>query len=74
MYPIGFTSIAGYLERFGHRVKIVNLAARMVHNRRFDVEKKIRGLEVVRLRHLAALAAARPGKYRDRQAGEEISS
>ena len=45
MYPIGFTSIAGYLERFGHRVKIVNLAARMVHNRRFDVEKKIRGLE-----------------------------
>ena len=45
MYPIGFTSIAGYLERFGHRVKIVNLAARMVHNRRFDVEKKIRGLK-----------------------------
>ena len=45
MYPIGFTSIAGYLERFGHRVKIVNLAARMVHNRRFDAEKKIRGLK-----------------------------
>jgi B12-binding domain/radical SAM domain protein len=45
MYPIGFTSIAGYLERFGHRVKIVNLAARMVHDRRFDVEKKIRSLK-----------------------------
>ena len=44
MYPIGFTSIAGYLERFGYSVKIVNLAARMLHNRRFDVEKKIRGL------------------------------
>ena len=45
MYPIGFTSIAGHLERYGHRVKIVNLAARMLHNRRFDVEKKIRGLQ-----------------------------
>lgn len=44
MYPIGFTSIAGFLERFGYRVKIVNLAARMLHDRRFDVEKKIRGL------------------------------
>ena len=40
MYPIGFTSIAGHLERSGYRVKIVNLAARMLHNRRFDVEKK----------------------------------
>jgi B12-binding domain/radical SAM domain protein len=45
MYPIGLTSIAGYLERFGHRVKLVNLAARMLHNRRFDVEKKIRSLQ-----------------------------
>jgi B12-binding domain/radical SAM domain protein len=45
MYPIGLTSIAGYLERFGHRVKIVNLAVRMLHSRRFDVEKKIRGLQ-----------------------------
>src|ERR1035437_8996865 len=45
MYSIGLTSIAGYLERFGYRVKIVNLAARMLHNRRFDVEKKIRRLQ-----------------------------
>ena len=45
MYPIGFTSIAGYLERFGFRVKIVNLAARMIRDRRFDVEKKIRSLQ-----------------------------
>lgn len=45
MYPIGLTSIAGYLERFGFRVKIVNLAARMLHNRRFNVEKKIRSLQ-----------------------------
>ncbi len=45
MYPIGFTSIGGYLERFGYRVKIVNLAARMLMDRAFDVEQKIRGLE-----------------------------
>jgi B12-binding domain/radical SAM domain protein len=45
MYAIGLTSIAGYLERFGYRVKIVNLAARMLHNPRFDVEKKIRRLQ-----------------------------
>lgn len=44
MYPIGFTSIAGYLERCGYRVKIVNLAARMLMSRRFDVERKIAGL------------------------------
>ncbi len=44
MYPIGFTSIAGYLERFGYRVKIVNLAVRMLMSDRFDVERKLRGL------------------------------
>lgn len=44
MYPIGFTSIAGYLERFGYRVKIVNLAVRMLMDRDFDVERKIRRL------------------------------
>jgi B12-binding domain/radical SAM domain protein len=44
MYPIGFTSIAGYLERSGYRVKIVNLAARMLMSGKFDVERKIRGL------------------------------
>ena len=41
MYPIGFTSIAGYLERYGYRVKIVNLAVRMLMDRNFDVERKI---------------------------------
>ncbi len=45
MYPIGFTSIAGYLERFGYRVKIVNLAARMLMDRAFDVERKIGKLD-----------------------------
>ena len=33
MYPIGFTSIAEYLERAGYRVRIVNLAVRMLNDR-----------------------------------------
>ncbi len=44
MYPVGFTSMAGYLERYGYAVLIVNLANRMVADPRFDVEKKIKGL------------------------------
>ncbi len=38
MYPIGFTTIAEYLERHGLRVRIVNLAVRMLQDPRFDVE------------------------------------
>ena len=37
MYPIGFTSIAEYLERAGYRVRIVNLAVRMMQDKNFDV-------------------------------------
>lgn len=37
MYPIGFTTIAEYLERHDFRVRIVNLAARMLRDARFDV-------------------------------------
>ena len=39
MYPIGLTSIAEYLERFGYRVRIVNLAVRMLRDRKFDAEE-----------------------------------
>jgi len=42
MYPVGFTSIGGYLERFGYKVKIINLANRMLLNPGFDAEKKIK--------------------------------
>ncbi len=45
MYPIGFTTIAEYLERHGLRVRIVNLAVRMLEDAHFDVEACIRGLE-----------------------------
>jgi B12-binding domain/radical SAM domain protein len=41
MYPIGFTTIAEYLERHGRRVRIVNLALRMLHDARFDAEALI---------------------------------
>ncbi|MGC8873419.1 MAG: TIGR04190 family B12-binding domain/radical SAM domain protein [Chloroflexia bacterium] len=37
MYPIGFTTIAEHLERHGFRVRIVNLAARMLREPDLDV-------------------------------------
>ncbi|MFC2010132.1 TIGR04190 family B12-binding domain/radical SAM domain protein [Chloroflexota bacterium] len=45
MYPIGLTSIAEYLERAGYRVRIVNLAVRMMRDRDFDAEEMIKRLE-----------------------------
>ncbi|MFB0546529.1 MAG: TIGR04190 family B12-binding domain/radical SAM domain protein [Anaerolineae bacterium] len=44
-YPIGFTTIAEYLERHGFRVRIVNLAVRMLNEQGFDPEKLIRSLD-----------------------------
>ena len=44
MYPIGLTTIAEYLERSGLRVRIVNLAVRMLNGDQFDPEKLIRKL------------------------------
>ncbi len=45
MYPIGFTSIAEYLENAGYRVRIVNLAVRMLNNKKFDAEAMIKKLK-----------------------------
>jgi len=45
MYPIGFTSIAEYLEAAGYRVRIVNLAVRMLNDKKFDAEAFISKLE-----------------------------
>jgi B12-binding domain/radical SAM domain protein len=39
MYPLGFLTIASYLQDQGMRVRIVNLALRMMNNRRFDVPR-----------------------------------
>jgi B12-binding domain/radical SAM domain protein len=45
MYPIGFTTMAEYLERHGHRVSIVNLAVRMLRDQDFDAEKLLAALD-----------------------------
>jgi B12-binding domain/radical SAM domain protein len=45
MYPIGFTSIAEYLENAGYRVRIVNLAVRMLSDKKFDAEAMIKKLK-----------------------------
>jgi B12-binding domain/radical SAM domain protein len=39
LYPIGFLTIAGYLQQQGMEVRIVNLALRMLTDRHFDVGK-----------------------------------
>ena len=41
MYPVGFSTMAAYLEQAGFRTRIVNLAARMVRSERFDAERLI---------------------------------
>lgn len=45
MYPIGLTSIAEYLERAGYRVRIVNIAVRMLKDKNFSAEEMIKRLE-----------------------------
>ena len=45
LYPIGFTSIAEYLEHAGYRVRIVNLAVRMLRDPKFDAEKLVKSLK-----------------------------
>jgi len=45
MYPIGFTTLAEYLERHGYRVRIVNLAVRMLEDPDFDAERLIARLD-----------------------------
>jgi B12-binding domain/radical SAM domain protein len=39
MYPLGFLTMASYLHDRGLKVRIVNLALRMMNSRRFDVPK-----------------------------------
>lgn len=45
MYPIGFTTMAEYLERAGLRTRIVNLAVRMLDDINFDVEAHLSKLD-----------------------------
>jgi B12-binding domain/radical SAM domain protein len=41
MYPIGFASLSEYLERHGLKVRIINVALKMLKNEKFDVERLI---------------------------------
>ena len=41
MYPIGFASLSEYLERYGLKVRIINIAMKMLKNEKFDVERLI---------------------------------
>ncbi len=44
MYPVGFASISEYLERNGFRVRIINIAMKMLKKEGYDVEKLISSL------------------------------
>ncbi|NWG01416.1 MAG: TIGR04190 family B12-binding domain/radical SAM domain protein [Syntrophaceae bacterium] len=39
MYPIGFASLSEYLERHGLKVRIINVALKMLKDGKFDVER-----------------------------------
>jgi B12-binding domain/radical SAM domain protein len=39
MYPIGFASLSEYLERHGLKVRIINVALKMLKNEKFHVER-----------------------------------
>jgi len=47
MYPLGFTTMAEYMERHGLKVRIVNLAVLMLNRPNFDVEAAIRDMNPV---------------------------
>lgn len=47
MYPLGFTTMAEYMERHGIHVRIVNLAVLMLNRPGFDVEAAIRDMNPV---------------------------
>jgi len=45
MYPIGFLTIAEYLGRRGHNVRILNAALKMLRSRRYDVRRALAGID-----------------------------
>ena len=44
MYPIGFMTIAQYLEKHGFSVRIINVALKMLRNKKYDVDRLIKRL------------------------------
>ncbi len=45
MYPIGFVSMTSYLGKRGYDVRIDNVAVKMLHDRKFDVEEHFKSLK-----------------------------
>lgn len=45
MYPVGFLTIASHLESKGFKVRIANLATRMLASKSFDPERFVRSLD-----------------------------
>ena len=45
MYPIGFASLSEYLERYGLKVRIINIAYKMLKSEKYDAEKEIAGIK-----------------------------
>ncbi|MDE2345803.1 MAG: cobalamin-dependent protein, partial [Gammaproteobacteria bacterium] len=45
MYPLGFLTISSYLQAKGLKVRIVNLALKMMNNRRFDATRFLSRLQ-----------------------------
>jgi len=45
MYPIGFATLMAHAQQAGFRVRIANLAARMVRSARFQPEKMLQAIE-----------------------------
>jgi B12-binding domain/radical SAM domain protein len=44
MYPIGFLSLLKYLQQHGYRVRIINVAVKMLRDPKFNVEKLVESL------------------------------
>jgi B12-binding domain/radical SAM domain protein len=44
MYPLGFLTISAYLQQRGMRVRVVNLALRMINERNFSVPRFVESL------------------------------
>ncbi|MBN1678403.1 MAG: TIGR04190 family B12-binding domain/radical SAM domain protein [Candidatus Thermoplasmatota archaeon] len=45
MYPIGFTTIASHLDSKGYRVRIANIATRMLASKRFDPSRFVKSVD-----------------------------
>lgn len=44
MYPVGLSTLSEYLNRFGFKARIINLAVRMLRDPQFDAEKLVKNL------------------------------